>query len=136
MSPFSQNTVFPIFCFKKLIWSLKSKYLSNKRPRYLVQVFCLIFWPLKQKFIFLVIYFLGDQKITVLVLLTFKAILLFDQSHWTRSDRSKFNFLVNVFERTTGIYIIDLHHQQRGVFLSVLLIDLSHLCIWEIKVLT
>ena len=32
------------FCFKRLIWSLKSKCLSLKTPstRYLVQVFCLI----------------------------------------------------------------------------------------------
>ena len=38
------------FCFKMLMWSLRSKGLSNKTPRYLVQVFCLIFWPLKWKF--------------------------------------------------------------------------------------
>ena len=37
------------FCFKVLMWSLKSKSLSNKTLRYLVQVFCLIFWPLKHE---------------------------------------------------------------------------------------
>ena len=75
------------------MWSLKSKCSSIKTPRYLVQVFCLIFWPLKQKLIYLVICFLGDQKIRISVLLTFKAIL-FAWSHWTRFDRSKVIFLL------------------------------------------
>ena len=65
------------FCFEVLMWSLKSKCSSNKTPRYLVQVFCIIFWPLKWKFIFLVICFLGNRKITI----------------WTRFDRSRFIFL-------------------------------------------
>ena len=54
--------------------SLLNKYSSNKSPIYLVQVFYLTFWPLKRKFIFLVICSLGDQKITRSVLLTYKAI--------------------------------------------------------------
>ena len=61
--------------------------------KYLVHVFCLIFWPLKWKFIFLVICFLGEWKITISVLLTFKAII-FARSHCTRFDRSKFIFLL------------------------------------------
>ena len=63
------------FCFKKLMGSLKGKGSSSKTPRYLVQVFRLIFCPLKWKFIFLVICFLGDRKIMISFLLTFKAIL-------------------------------------------------------------
>ena len=58
-----------------------------------MQVFCLIFWPLKWKFIFLVICFLGDQKITRSVLLMFKTVS-FAPSPWTRFDRSRFNFLL------------------------------------------
>ena len=81
------------FCFRMLMWSLKSKCSSNKTPRYLVQVFRLIFWPLKQKFSFLAICFLGEQKNMISVLLTFKAIL-FAWSHCTRFDRSKFIFLL------------------------------------------
>ena len=85
------------------MWTLKSKCSSIKTPRYLVQVFYLIFWSLKRKFIFLVICFLRDGKITISILLTIKAIL-FARSHETRFDRSKFIFFVNVFERTTGIW--------------------------------
>ena len=84
------------FCFKVLVWSLKSKCSSSKTPRYLVQVFCLNIWLCKQKFIFLVICFLGDQKILRSVLLGFKAIL-FVPSHQTRFERSKF-FLMSLKE--------------------------------------
>ena len=86
------------FCFKVFVWSLKSKCSSNKTPRYLVQVSCLIFWPLKREFIFLVICFLGDRKITISVLLTFKAIL-FARSHWTRFNKSKVFFYWCLWEK-------------------------------------
>ena len=60
----------------------QSKCSSNKTPRYLLQVFCLIFRPFKWK-------------------LTFQAIL-FAQSHWARFDRSKFCFMLMSL-RNTGI---------------------------------
>ena len=37
------------FCFKVIMWCLKSKWLSNSTPRYLVQVIRLIFRPLRRK---------------------------------------------------------------------------------------
>ena len=89
MSQFSQNTI----CHQKLMWYLKTKGSSNKTPGYLVQVFCLIFWLLKRKIVFLVICFLEDRKITISVLLTFKGIL-FARNYWSRFDRSKFIFFL------------------------------------------
>ena len=85
------------------MWSLKSKCSSFKTPRYLVQHFCLTFCLLKWKFIFLVICFLGDQKITISVLLTFKAVL-FVWSHWTRFHRSKFIFLLMFLRELLAYY--------------------------------
>ena len=119
------------FCFKNLIWCLKSTCLSIKTPPYLVQVFCLIFWSLKWKFIFLVICFLGDRKIAIL--LTFKAIL-FARSRWIKFDRSKFFFFFFCQCLWQSYWhIIDLYNQQIGVFSRFLLIDLGQLCISEIK---
>ena len=50
------------FCFKVLMWSLKSWSSSNKSTKYLVQVSCLIYWPIKQKFIFFSDLFSGRLK--------------------------------------------------------------------------
>ena len=64
------------FWFKVIMWCLKCKWLSNSTPRYLAQVIRLIFRPLRRKFFFSVIFFLGNQKITISILLTFKTIYL------------------------------------------------------------
>ena len=105
------------FCFKVLMWSLKSWSSPNKSTKYLVQVFCLIYWPLNWKFIFLVIFFLGDWKITISVLLIFKTIL-FALSHWTRFDRSKREPLVyNGFESSVKWCIFEFFIDQLKSFM-------------------
>ena len=68
---------------------LESKCSSNKTPRYFLSNFL----TTEMEVYFLVIVFLGDRKIALSVLLTFKTIL-FARSHWTRFDWPEFNFLL------------------------------------------
>ena len=80
------------FYFKVLMWFLKRAHLL-KHLDISAGFFRLIFWPLKWKFIFLVICHLRHRNIRISVLLTL-TITLFAHSHWTRFDKSKFIFLL------------------------------------------
>ena len=86
-----------------------------------MQGFHLISLPLRRQLIFLVI---SETQNLQYKFLTFKAI-----SFTIELDligQSCF-FFVNISERYW--HVIHLYHQQSGVFSSVLLINLSHLCI-------